>query len=191
MTDALKETDKYDSKESVVRQVDSIVMKLYKKGMNNFVMKTEYKAKRCEICHKNDLFDQSSNACLRCKESHLTQNNTKVIDLEKKLLVLSTNEKDSCKNDYDQIVNNFLKGSLVFLLVGLCVLGNCKLENLIGLSLGLIVLLLFFSGVVMASDLDKKMHRKSFRKMLFAVILPTVALVVFSFIRLIFHLGIC
>jgi 4-amino-4-deoxy-L-arabinose transferase-like glycosyltransferase len=160
----------------------------YKERMNSFRVKTEYGPKRCEICHKNDLFDGSLNFCLRCKES---QTHTKAINLENESSDLLITEKDSYKNGYDQIVDKILKGSLVFLLAGLCVFGSCRVENLISLSFGLVVLLLFFSGIVMASDLDKKMHRKTFRKFLLAIILPVIILVVFSFIRLVSHLGIC
>ena len=34
--------------------------------MNKLIIKNESLSLRCEICHKDDLFDSENNICLRC-----------------------------------------------------------------------------------------------------------------------------
>jgi hypothetical protein len=48
--------------------------------MAEWEIKSEKAAKRCEICHKNDLFDAKANTCLRCNQIQIQQKvaNTKV-----------------------------------------------------------------------------------------------------------------
>lgn len=157
--------------------------------MNNLIIKAEYSPKRCEICHKNDLFDESSAFCLRCKEYYPSQ--AQIVNKDK-LRVSITLKKNSCKYIFDRISNYLFCFSLLFTSAILFTLQLRELKQVMTLWLYLFIVNLALTGIITIFYFNKKVIGKTLVKMLFATILPVLPLVFFLLLSiLVSHLGIC
>ncbi len=113
--------------------------------MQKITIQKEHMAKRCEICHKDDLFDGFSGTCQRCKDLSLTvsqSNLAQVVDGNKENAATNRQRLMFLTYNLSEIITciSMIVGTILFVFF----------PELIGTSKESIKYFVFFIALVMA-----------------------------------------
>lgn len=159
--------------------------------MNNLTIKVEHTPKRCEVCHKEDLFDGKSNVCLRCKEYNPAQ--PQIVN-EDKLLPANTTtiEKNSCMDIVDRLSDYLFCLSLLVTLMVLATLRMQELPNAMSWWSYLLGFNLIITFIAAIGHANQKVHKKTIVKLIGITLIPALPLLCFLLIIVwLSRLGIC